>query len=160
MVRYVLGICNGFQLVSNFSFRSVEVENYKSALDPLNKDMVEEQIKTELLEGRYQIVSEKPAIVSALGAIRKSNGKIRLIHDASRPSGGALNEYAEELDSLSFQSVADATDLLSHNAYMSKIDFIVSLMVSYQAKISNDITIIATMSKIQNNFIKSLSFLC
>ena len=116
------GVSHGFQLVSDFEFKNVEVENYKSALDPLNRDLVEEQIRTELLEGRYEIVQEKPAIVSALGAIRKPNGKIRLIHDASRPIGGALNEYADELEAGSFQSVSDAVGLLSHNAYMSKID--------------------------------------
>ena len=36
----------------------------------------EAQIKEEILEGRYQIVSQKPRIVSALGAIKKSSGKV------------------------------------------------------------------------------------
>ena len=116
------GIRDGFQLVSEFEFSEVEVENYKSALDSQNRDLVEEQIKTELVEGRYQVVSDKPIIVSALGAIRKPNGKVRLIHDASRPVGGALNDYATDMDSCSFQTLDDAISLLDHGSYMSKID--------------------------------------
>ena len=116
------GIENGFQLVSSFGFKPVEMENYNSALDVENRHLVEEQIKVELAEGRYAIVSVKPTIVSALGAIRKSSGKIRLIHDASRPVGSAMNDYAELLFSQSFQTLNDAVDLLSHGTFVSKID--------------------------------------
>ena len=117
------GVKDGFKIVSNFGFESVEVDNYNSALDPENIDLVEIQIKVELEEGRYQVVEKKPLIVSALGAIKKPNGKIRLIHDASRPRGsGALNSYAELEMKQSFQSIKDATELLSHGAFMAKID--------------------------------------
>ena len=57
-----------------------------------------------------------------LGAIRKSSSKVRLIHDASRPVGAALNDYAESEGSLSFQTINDAKDLLTHGAYVAKID--------------------------------------
>ena len=116
------GVRDGFNIVSKFDFEPAEEENYGSALDPENVASVEEQIKIELEEGRYEIVHQKPLIVSALGAIRKPSGKIRLIHDASRPPGGALNDYAELEMKQSFQSLRDATELLSHGSYMSKID--------------------------------------
>ena len=48
--------------------------------------MVQAQIVEESEEGRYNVSSEKPQIVSALGAIPKSSGGVRLIHDCSRPS--------------------------------------------------------------------------
>lgn len=35
----------------------------------------------------------KPTIVSALGAIPKSNSKVRLIHDDSRPLHMSINDY-------------------------------------------------------------------
>ena len=89
----VEGIKNGFQIVSNFDFAPTECENYNSVLDPSVHDAVELQIKTEISEGRYVITNPKPVIVSALDAIKKSGGGIRLIHDASRPLGHALNEY-------------------------------------------------------------------
>ena len=116
------GVENGFQLVSRFDFKSVEMDNYNSALDSCNRDLVEEQINIELLEGRYEIVSEKPTIVSAIGAIRKPSGKVRIIHDASRPIGAALNTYADIESSQSFQTLSDACDLLSHGAFLVKID--------------------------------------
>ena len=116
------GVREGFKIVSTFDFESVEVENYNSALDPENITQVEEQINIELQEGRYEVIHQKPLIVSALGAIKKSSGKIRLIHDASRPPGSALNNYAELEMKQSFQSIRDATELLSHGAYMAKID--------------------------------------
>ena len=78
------GLREGFRVVdSDIVPHPAEVDNYKSALD--NSKLVEDQINIEVGEGRYAIVSEKPAIVSALGAIKKPDGRIRLIHDCSRP---------------------------------------------------------------------------
>ena len=57
--------------------------------------MVEVQICEELTEGCYVIIEEKPHIVSAIGAIEKSNEKIRLIHNASQPEHGSLNAFAD-----------------------------------------------------------------
>jgi hypothetical protein len=37
-----------------------------------------------------------PTIVSSLGAVPKSNGDIRLIHDASQPVGNSLNSYTSD----------------------------------------------------------------
>ena len=48
----------------------------------------------ELVENRYVVVDWKLTIVSALGVIVKSDGGIRLIHDASRPEDLSLNSYA------------------------------------------------------------------
>ena len=116
------GVKNGFKIVSNFDFVSCECNNYNSVLDPAVKGLVEAQISEEIVEGRYCVVDDKPTIVSALGAIRKNNGKVRLIHDASRPCGLAMNEYAEILEKQRFQSVDDAVKALVPNAYMVKID--------------------------------------
>ena len=56
--------------------------------------MVEAQICEELTEGWY-VTIEKLHIVSAIGAIEKSNEKIRLIHNASQPEHGSLNAFAD-----------------------------------------------------------------
>ena len=116
------GIRNGFHIVSNSDFAEVECDNYKSAIDPSIHDKVESQIKTEILEGRYVVTPSKPVIVSALGAIQKPGGGIRLIHDASRPLGLALNDYAQMEYKQSFQSLKDAEKLIKPNVYFSKID--------------------------------------
>ena len=73
------------------------------------------QILTEFQNGRYRIVDRKPAIISALGAIpKKDSNNVRLIHDASRPSGQALNDYAIN-DHFQYQSIQDAVDLITPN---------------------------------------------
>ena len=118
----VQGIKNGFHILSNFDFAHAECDNYNSALDPSIHDAVELQIKTEISEGRYVITNTKPVIVSALGAVKKSGGGIRLIHGASRPLGHALNDYAQMEYKLSFQSLIDAEKLIKPNVFMIKVD--------------------------------------
>ena len=95
--EYLLsGIRDGFHIVDSENISNyVEVENYRSATAENSRAQMENQICTETDNGRYRIVNEKPHIVSALGAIPKKNSTdVRLIHDASRPSGSALNDYA------------------------------------------------------------------
>lgn len=84
---------------------------------------VELQIRTELNNGRYKIVDSKPTIVSALGAIPKSkdSNAVRIIHDASRPLGKALNDYAPKT-TFKYQCVQDAVDLTTTNCYYAKVD--------------------------------------
>ena len=56
---------------------------------------VDKQIQAELDAGRYVITTEKPTIISALGAIRKPDGvHVRLIQDYSMPRGKSVNDYA------------------------------------------------------------------
>lgn len=97
-------------------------ENYTSATDPAVRKAVEAQILTEVEEGRYIVVDSKPPIVSALGAIKKDTGKVRLIHDASRPHGEALNDLSPLEIKQRFQSVSDAADLLTPNCFLAKLD--------------------------------------
>ena len=68
--------------------------NYQSTTAPDKAPLVEAQIREEIDNGRYIITKEKPKIISALGAIVKDSGKVRLIHDCSRPQGNALNDLA------------------------------------------------------------------
>ena len=116
------GVRDGFHIVDSLKFKPVETTNYSSATQANIRPQVEAQIKVEIDEGRYRVTSQRPTIISALGAIPKSNGGIRLIHDASRPSGAALNDYAVGDQRLRFQSLEDAVSLLSPGAYLSKVD--------------------------------------
>lgn len=67
------------------------------------------------------MVKEKPIIVSALGAIPKDSGDIRLIHDCSRPQGQAVNDYAGELK-VKYQTFQEALDLIKPGHFMAKVD--------------------------------------
>ena len=117
------GIRDGFHIVDSVNITNyVEVENYRSATDESSRAHVERQIFTEIENGRYKIVNEKPHIVSALGAIPKKNSPdVRLIHDASRPSGFALNDFAKN-NSFKYQSIQDAVDFVTPGCYFAKLD--------------------------------------
>ena len=117
------GIRYGFPLVNKTPDHSpVERDNYHSATSPSVRSKVEAQISEELIEGRYKIVNVKPHIVSSIGAIEKSNGKVRIIHDASQPAQGSLNSFAEIEEKSSFETMHQAANLLKKGYYVAKLD--------------------------------------
>lgn len=117
------GIKDGFNIVDSENIQNyVEVENYRSATSEHSRAHVEKQIFTELENGRYRIVNNKSNIVSALGAIPKKNSPdVRLIHDASRPAGYALNDHAKT-NHFKYQSIQDAVDLVTPECFFAKLD--------------------------------------
>lgn len=115
------GINCGFRITDQKAdFDDAYCPNNKSTQGE-NKHRVEEQIVKEINRGAYIPVSDKPKIVSALGAIEKDNGKIRLIHDASRPQGKNLNAYVTT-NKFQYQTIDNATKLLPKDGWMFKID--------------------------------------
>lgn len=64
----------------------------------------------------------KPQIVSAIGAVPKSDGGYRLIHDCSLPQNGGVNSFAPEFDKYSYESVDTATTMVKPGYYMAKVD--------------------------------------
>ena len=118
------GLKFGFNIIDEkleSSTQKAEVENYKSATCVENRGKVETQILEELAAGNYVVVNKKPKIVSALGAVYKPNGDVRIIHDYSQPEGSALNEYAT-IENIRYQSVQDALDCIGPGWYQAKID--------------------------------------
>lgn len=135
------GIQNGFDIVQASEItHTAETHNYKSATNPHTRNLVEKAIRNEIDNGHYKIVQEKPNIVSALGAIPKNKGKsVRLIHDCSRPSGRSLNDFASH-EKFKYQSIQDAVDLVTKNAYLAKVD----LSSAYRSVKINDSNYTAT----------------
>lgn len=82
---------------------------------------VENQIKTEIALGNYIVTKMIPTIVSSLGAVPKSNGDIRLIHDASQPVGNSLNSYTSDTN-CSYMDMRHALKLIKPNNYLAKVD--------------------------------------
>ena len=109
------GIKNGFNLITHpvnpQSF--TETDNYRSATNNDARPYVEAQIQEDLDNGRYVVITIKPNIISAIGAIPKisSNTQFLLVHDASRPFGDALNDYADH-NEFKYQSLQDAINLI------------------------------------------------
>ena len=117
------GITNGFKIIpDNLHLEDSTVDNYRSATNPSVRVQVEKQILTEIQNGNCFITTEKPTIVSALGAIPKPDSSdIRLIHDCSRPESTSLNSYAS-CEHYSYETVDKVTANIKQGAYMTKID--------------------------------------
>lgn len=99
--------------------RKVLMKNYFSVFR--YRHAVEQQILEELENGRYEWVNEAPDIVSAMGAIPKKNGNVRLIHDCSRPTGFAVNDCAIKTK-FQYQTLQDAVEMVNPGDFMSKVD--------------------------------------
>ena len=95
------------------------MKNYFSAFK--YKHAVENQILEEIENGRYVLVGKPPEIVSALGAIPKKNGKVRLIHDCSRPAGNAVNDFAIK-NKFKYQTLQEAMEMISPGDFLAKVD--------------------------------------
>ncbi|CAG2250311.1 unnamed protein product [Mytilus edulis] len=94
---------------------------------------VEEQIKLEIELGNYVVTKTKPIIISSIGAIEKSNGDVRIIHDASLPTVISLNSYTTDT-SCSYMDLRHALKIIQRNDYLGKID----LKSAYRSVNSHD----------------------
>ena len=63
----------------------------------------------ETNEGNYNV---KPVIVSALEAVRKSDGFIRLIHDCSLPTNSGVKSHSVFFEHYTYESMNDAIRLV------------------------------------------------
>lgn len=116
------GVRDGFHIVDSTQIHGYAAMDNHASTKGLLRPAVEKQINRELNNGHYRRVKDPPNIVSPLGAIPKAEpGKIRLIHDASRPTNGSLNDYAY-LNPFQYQSVQDAVDMIKPAYYMAKVD--------------------------------------
>ena len=116
------GIENGFHVVDQTDIvQNVHCKNYKSILEDSVKDIAEDQIRHEIDVQNYIVCSSQPQIVSSLGAILKENGKVRLIHDCSRPDNVSVNSYAST-SHFKYQTVDDVVEKLPKNGFMAKVD--------------------------------------
>jgi hypothetical protein len=118
------GVNNGFHIVDAPSIPPdyIVMDNYRSATCPSARDKVAAQIKKELDLGHYKIAVEQPRIISALGAIpKKLSDDYRLITDASRPPGNAINDYAT-LTPFKFRGLQEAIDMIQPGYYLMKLD--------------------------------------
>ena len=118
------GLTEGFRIISRDSeLRHAETTNYKSATEHDVRDTVEMTIREEIQQGNYIVTTEKPTIVSALGAIPKPDSdKVRLIHDCSRPQHSNVNSYTDTQHHYSYVTVDKAVSLIKSNVYLAKID--------------------------------------
>ncbi|MES9879857.1 MAG: reverse transcriptase domain-containing protein [Sedimenticola sp.] len=80
------------------------------------------QVKTEIEHGNYVICGKAPKIISPMAAIPKPDGGVRLIHDCSRPTGRAVNDFCTTDWHHTFARVDDAAALMTEGCYFAKVD--------------------------------------
>lgn len=135
------GIKYGFDLIDpQAAPECAEVPNHKSATATHMCDLVEHQIKSEIEHGNYVLSNKKPDIISALGAIKKSDGGIRLIHDCSLPEGQAVNDYAELSEHYKFETVDSVVKNLKPGMWMNKVDLKQAYRVCHISEHSQKVT--------------------
>ena len=119
--EYLLeGITHGFRIISaEVMPPSTLSRNYKSAT-LINKCASEKQILTEIELDRYIVSETIPHVVSSIGAIPKSDGSVRLIHDLSRPHGG-VNILTDDT-SVRFPTLEDAIKMIKPGSFLAKVD--------------------------------------
>ncbi|CAG2234983.1 unnamed protein product [Mytilus edulis] len=118
------GIEFGFDIIDTSDIPlNIQAKNHPSASPsgPLYSK-AHAQVLIEIENGNYIFADEKPKIISPMGVIPKPGGGIRLIHDCSRPEGSAVNDFAGDSSKQIFQTLDDATKLVTANCYMAKVD--------------------------------------
>ena len=117
------GLVGGFDIVDENCPSAYNCQNYDSILDEKFYPEMTELLLGELDQFKVSKVNYTPRCVHSLGAVLKSNGKLRPITDFSRPEGSSINNFMETtFRSFSYNSVEDAVDILSPGDFMSVVD--------------------------------------
>ena len=117
------GLVKGFAIVDADCPTTYFCQNYDSILESKAYDEMSATLKQELDEHKVSIVLENPQCVHSLGAVWKSNGKLRPITDCSRPDGVSINNFMDStFKSFTYNSIQDAVDILAPRDYMAVVD--------------------------------------
>ena len=117
------GLCDGFMIVDEGFSSSYECENYLSITEQKFRSEMSVLLLRELAEGKVTRCVEKPVCTHALGAVPKSDGKLRPITDCSVPPDESVNNFmSTTCESFVYNSVNDVTKDLNCGDYMSVVD--------------------------------------
>ena len=117
------GLCDGFKIVDEDCVCRYECENYLSITDGRFKEEMSELLKSEILEGKVAVVSDKPTCIHSMGAVEKSDGRLRPITDCSRPDRESINNFmTTTCHDFRYNSVNDVTRVLDKGDFMSVVD--------------------------------------
>ena len=117
------GLMNGFKIVDDGCDASYVCKNYDSITGDEFKEEMSALLIAELADHKVSRLDSQPQCVHALGAVKKSNGKLRPITDCSRPEGASINNFMDStFKSFSYNSVETAVQVLDPQDYMSVVD--------------------------------------
>ena len=117
------GISSGFDIVDNVTPHTYHCDNYSSILDEEFKAQMDANIQYELSRDKVSIADGTPHCIHALGAVRKSSGKLRPITDCKRPLGISINNHMHTTCfEFSYTHIDEVTDALTEGAFMAVLD--------------------------------------
>ena len=117
------GLCDGFKIVDETCEASYDCENYHSITEGDFKKEMSNLLMEELREGKVSMSETKPRCIHSLGAVPKSDGRLRPITDCSRPETISINNFmASTCSEFKYNSVNDVTKILDEGDFMSVVD--------------------------------------
>ena len=117
------GVRDGFKIVDDTFGGSYACNNYSSILDPEFRSQMDNNIEAELIRGKVSVVSDPPTCIRAMGAIRKSNGKLRPITDCRCPEGESINNFmSTTCKEFTFLKLDEVADYMEHSCWFAVLD--------------------------------------
>ena len=117
------GLCDGFKIVDDNFNSSYECNNYLSITESKFRDEMTELLLKELSEGKVSVCEGRPQCVHALGAVPKSDGRLRPITDCSLPRAVSVNNFMlSTCKEFTYKSVNDVTKDLVQGDLMCVVD--------------------------------------
>ena len=121
---YVLyGAYYGFPILDATLVDSYECVNYSSITEGEGYSQMSDRIVKELATGKISVCTTKPKCIHALGALFKSDGKIRPITDCKRPLLKSINNAMEtSCYAFSYSDIDDVCAFLEIGDYLCVVD--------------------------------------
>ena len=99
------GLVQGFKIVDPDCPASYQCSNYESITGDEFRAEMTTLLLAELETHKVSRSTSPPVCTHALGAVKKSDGRLRPITDCSRPDGGSINNYmSTTFESFSYNS--------------------------------------------------------
>ena len=117
------GLCDGFNIVDDNCDMEYDCENYLSITQGHFRGEMSNLLREEIKEGKVSICEVKPKCIHSLGAVPKSDGRLRPITDCSMPEGSSINNFmSSTCKEFKYNSVNDVASDLCHNDFMCVVD--------------------------------------
>ena len=122
--EYIMdGVFNGFKILDDGFTGSYCCANYDSILDIEFRKQMDSIVREELGLDKVTRVSCVPQCVHSLGAVLKTDGKLRPITNCKRSLGISINNYMTKVcDDFHFIRIDDVTDSMIPGCYFAVVD--------------------------------------
>ena len=117
------GLTHGFKIVDEGCSTSYHCVNYDSITGEEFRQEMTSLLQAELESHKVSVATDPPQCVHALGAVTKSDGRLRPIADCSRPDRESINNFmSTTFRSFSYNSVDTAIKILTPGDSMAVVD--------------------------------------